>query len=61
MCISQDNPTFIRCRLPEMSKLEQKIIKHRKYKDFSNNRFREVPINELSKITFDKNNEGLKR
>ena len=44
-----------------MSKLEQKMIKHRKYKDFSNNRFREVPINELSKITFDKNNEGLKR
>lgn len=40
-------------------KLEPKIIKPRKYKDFSSDRFREALINELSKIDIDKKDQEL--
>ena len=35
-------------------KLKPKIVNYRKYKDFSNNGFRKVLVNELFKITFSK-------
>ena len=47
-------------KIESYRKFEPKTINYRKYQDGSNDRFREALINELSKITISKNDEGLK-
>ena len=44
---------------PSHHKLERKIVNCRQYKDFSNNSFREVLINEFSKVVISKTGEGF--
>ena len=55
--LSEIHKTAVAVVKTRYRKLQPKIINHIKYKDFFNNRFRKVPINELSKITINNNDE----